>query len=49
MQSWVITEVVTEVATEITAEVTTEVLAEAASGLGYCLQIWLVVPVVQAQ
>ena len=30
-------------------EIAAEVLAEAAGGLGYRLQIWLVVPVVQAQ
>ena len=31
------------------AEVAAEVVAEAAGGLGYRSQIWLVVPVVQAR
>ena len=44
----VLTEVTTEVTVEATAEIAVEVLAEAASGLGYCLQIQLVVLVVQA-
>ena len=43
------TEVVTEIAAEIAAAVAAEVLAEAASKLGYHSQIWLIVPVVQAQ
>ena len=43
------TEITTEVLAEIAAEVATEVIAEAAGGLGYYSQIWLVVPVVQAQ
>ena len=34
-----------EVATEVVAEIATEI----ASGLGYHLQIWLIVPVIQAQ
>jgi hypothetical protein len=33
-----------EVATEAAAEIAVKVLAEAAGGLGYRLQIWLVVP-----
>ena len=49
LQSWVVAEVVAEVAAEIAAEVAAEVLAEAAGRLGYRSQIWLVVPVVQAQ
>ena len=53
LQSWVVAEVVAEVAAEIAAEIAAEVaavvLAEAAGGLGYRSQIWLVVPVVQAQ
>ena len=40
---------ITEIATEIAAAVTAEVLIEAARGLKYRLQIWLVVPVIQAQ
>ena len=35
-----------EIAAEIAAAVAVEVLAEATGGLGYRLQIWLVVPVV---
>ena len=42
-------EVVAEFAAEFAAAVAAEVLAEAAGGLGYRSQIWLVVPVVQAQ
>ena len=35
---------------EAAAEIAAEVLVKlAAGGLGYCSQIWLVVPVVQAQ
>ena len=40
---------VAEIAAEIAAAVAAEVLAEAASGLEYRSQIWLDVPVVQAQ
>ena len=43
-------EVLAEILAEIAAEVVAEVLVELATGgLGYCLQIWLVVPVVQAR
>ena len=45
-QIWVVAEVVAEIAAEIAAEVLVEL---AAGGLGYRSQIWLVVPVVQAQ
>ena len=40
---------IAEIATEITAAVAAEVLMEAASGLGYYLQIQLNMLVVQAQ
>jgi len=43
----VVAEIAAEIAVEIAAEVAAEVLVElAAGGLGYYLQIWLVVPVV---
>ena len=42
----VIAEVIIEAATKIAAEVLVEL---ATGGVGYHLQIWLVVPVVQAQ
>ena len=38
-----------EITTEITAELTAEITAEITAGLGYCLQIWLVILVVQAR
>ena len=38
-----------EVAAEVVAEIAAELAAEIAGGLGYHSQIWLVVPVVQAQ
>ena len=41
-------EVLAEVAA-VAAEIAAEVLVEVAGGLGYRSQIWLVVPVVQAQ
>ena len=45
----IVVEIAAELAVEIAAEIAAEVVAEAAGGLGYRLQIWLVVPVVQAQ
>ena len=42
-------DIAAEVLAEVAAEIAAEVLAEAAGGLGYRSQIWLVVPVVQAQ
>jgi hypothetical protein len=48
LQIWVIVEAFVEVAVEAAVEIAVEVLVEAAGGLGYRLQIWLVVPVVQA-
>jgi acyl-[acyl carrier protein]--UDP-N-acetylglucosamine O-acyltransferase len=45
-------EVFAKVAAEITVkaivEIAMEVLIKAASRLGYCLQIWLIIPFVQA-
>ena len=40
---------IAEIAAEIATVVAIKVFTEAASGLGYYLQIWLIVPVVQAQ
>ena len=60
-QIWVVAEAFTEAFVEVTIDITTEVLVEvateiaaevlteAAGGLGYCLQIWLIVPVIQAR
>ena len=31
---------------EVIAEIAAEILAEVAGGLGYCLQIWLIMPIV---
>ena len=42
-------EVITEITTEITIELTAEIAMEITTGLGYYLQIWLIIPVVQAQ
>ena len=39
-------EIAAEIAVEVAAEIAVEVLIEAAGGLGYRLQIWLVVLVV---
>ena len=51
LKTKVVAEVVAEIAMEIAAEIATEVAAEvlvelATSGLGYHLQIWLIVPVI---
>ena len=42
-------DITADIAADITTEIAAEVLAEVAGGLGYCLQIQLIVPVIQAQ